>query len=198
MTEKVVEFFWDVVSPYTYLAATQMAKLKAQTGAEVRWRPFLLGGVFKATRNQPPANLPAKAKYMPRDLQTWAAYYDVPFAFPSSFPANTLLAMRGATLIEDADKLEAYALGLFAAHWERGEDISQPGLVAEIASAAGLDGEALVARAGEQEAKDRLRRNTEEAVERGAFGAPTFFVGEQLFWGNDRLPLIYHVLGANR
>lgn len=189
-----LEFFWDAVSPYTYLAATQMAKLREDTGATILWRPFFLGGVFKLSGNKPPMQLPAKSKYLPQDLQAWAAYYQVPLTFPASFPTNTLLAMRIACLIEDIREQEAFALALFNVHWGHGEDISDEAVACRMANEAGLDGPALVAGAQAVEAKERLKQNTEEAVSRGAFGAPTFFIGKEMFWGNDRLPLIKHRL----
>lgn len=189
-----LEFFWDAVSPYTYLAATQMAKLHEDTGATIVWRPFFLGGVFKSSGNQPPIQLPAKARYLPQDLKAWAEYYEVPFTFPANFPANTLLVMRMACLLEDMHQQEAFALALFNAHWGRGENIADEEVVRGLANEVGLDGSALMMSAQTSEAKERLKQNTEEAVERGAFGAPTFFIGKEMFWGNDRLSLIKHRL----
>lgn len=191
-----LEFFWDAVSPYTYLAATQMAHLREETGARIIWRPFFLGGVFKASGNQPPLQLPAKARYLPRDLQAWADFYQVPFTFPANFPTNTLLAMRMACLIDDPQQQEAFALALFETYWGRGEDIASEVKLGSLADQVGLDGAVLLAGAQTEEAKERLKRNTQEAVERGAFGAPTFFIGQEMFWGNDRLPLIRHRLLA--
>ncbi len=183
-----VEFFYDINSPYSYLAATQIAALSERTGHDVQWRPFLLGGVFRATGNQPPAALPARGAWMLKDLYRWAAMYDVPFSFPSKFPMNSLLAMRALTSIDPAT-LPDRSLAMFRAYWVDDKDLESPEVVASL-----LGSEA-VAAAANQEAKDRLRASSDEAVARGAFGAPTFFVGDEMWFGNDRIPQLEHALG---
>ncbi|HEU0196740.1 MAG TPA: 2-hydroxychromene-2-carboxylate isomerase [Nevskiaceae bacterium] len=191
MTDKHVEFFWDVASPYTYLAATQMDALAQRTGAVVQWRPFLLGGVFKATGNQMPAALPAKARYMAVDLQRWAQSYGVGFHFPKIFPMRSVLAQRVVCAAQAAaDTPSRLPLALMHAYWVEGCDLAQPDEIARVCEAAALDADALLAAAGQPQAKSQLQVNTAEAVQRGAFGAPTFFVGTRMFWGNDRLPLL--------
>lgn len=188
-----IEFFFDVGSPYSYLAATQIAGLEQRTGTQVRWRPFLIGAVFKATSNHMPAAVQAKARWMLGDLKTWAAQYGVPFAFSSRFPLNTLLPQRilsAAVLMHGERGIADLALALFEAYWVHDLDISEAQVAAEVAEGDGFDGAALLKAAGEQPAKDALRALTDESVARGAFGAPAFFVGEQLFWGNDRLDFV--------
>lgn len=194
----VIEFFFDVGSPYSYLAATQIDRVGEGAGAEVRWRPFLLGGVFKDSGNDMPARVAAKARWMLRDLSLWADAYDVPFRFPSRFPLNTLHAQRAlaAATHRWPDALRPFALALFRAYWCEDRDISQPDEIGTAARAAGLDAEVVLASTREQEVKDLLRRWTGEAVERGAFGAPTFFVGDEMYWGNDRLELMARNLRA--
>jgi 2-hydroxychromene-2-carboxylate isomerase len=194
MEQRNIEFFWDAASPYTYLAATQIEALAARAGAAVTWRPFLLGKVFEATGNRMPAAIPAKGKHLFCDVQRWARHYGVPVAFPKIFPVNSVLALRAGIAAGAQGKSAAFALAVMRAYWAGGADISQPASVSAAASAAGLDGAALLAQAQEQPVKDQLRANTEEAVRRGAFGAPTFFVGEQMFWGNDRLVLLEEFL----
>ncbi len=196
--ERELEFFFDVGSPYSYLAATQLDDLRRRTGAAIRWRPFLLGGVFKATGNEMPARVPAKARWMLGDLHRWAAHYGVPFKMSTRFPINSLLPQRvlvAATLADEA-AVEPLAMALYSAYWVEDRDVSDPVVIGEVAAGADLDGAALLQAAGAQPTKDALRAATEEAVERGAFGAPTLFVGQEMFWGNDRLHLVEELLGG--
>lgn len=186
---KTIEFFWDPASPYTYLAATQIDALAQRCNARIEWKPFLIGKTFEATGNKPPVTVPAKGKYMGRDLRLWAKYYGVPFWFPRVFPVNSIAALRVACALPP-EQAGRWALAVMTAYWTKDVDISQPDTLKTIAAGLELDGEALLAAAQTAEVKDRLRANTEEAVQRGAFGAPTFFVGEQMFWGNDRLVLL--------
>jgi 2-hydroxychromene-2-carboxylate isomerase len=187
-----IELFFDVASAYSYLASTQMDALAARTGAAVRWRPFLLGAVFKATENEMPARIPAKARYMVEDLKRWAAHYRIEMALPSRFPLVTLRPQRALAHVEITSpaSVRDLAIGLFRAYWVEDRDVSSDEVVASVAWAAGLDGGAVVAGIDRQETKDRLRATTDEAVARGAFGAPALFVGDALFWGNDRLGLL--------
>lgn len=196
MEPRNIEFFWDAASPYTYLAATQIEPVMARAGATLVWRPFLLGKVFEATGNRMPAAVPAKAKHLFCDVQRWAQHYGVPVAFPKVFPVNSVLALRAGIAASAQGRGAEFAGAVMKAYWADGVDISQPEAVGAIAAMVGLDGPALLLQAQEQPVKDQLRTNTEEAVRRGAFGAPTFFVGEQMFWGNDRLVLLEEFLGG--
>lgn len=182
---KKVEFFFDVVSPYSYVAAVQVSRSPLLKDAE--WRPFLLGGVFKATGNHPPISLPAKGQYMAQDLERLFAYYDMPYQFPSAFPASSLTAMR-ALCAADAAQVQTLALRLFAAYWGENRNISENEVLLDIL---GAD---LLARATEDGVKERLKANTEEAVQRGAFGAPTIFIDKQMYFGEDRVFLVEHAL----
>ncbi|HEX4870692.1 MAG TPA: 2-hydroxychromene-2-carboxylate isomerase [Nevskiaceae bacterium] len=190
-----VEFFWDPASPYTYLAATQIEALAARHGARVQWKPFLIGKAFEATGNKMPATVPAKAQYMFKDLQLWSRHYQVPFRFPKQFPINGITAMRMACALPEA-AVGAFALAVMRAYWAEGADITQNEVLQALAGGLGHDGPALLARTQEPEVKERLKTNTEEAIRRGAFGAPSLFVGERLFWGNDRLGLLEEVLAG--
>lgn len=185
-----IEFFFDVASPYTYLAASRIDDLASNAGLSVVWKPFLLGGVFKATGNTLPAAVAPKAAYMLEDLRRLASLYDVGFSFPASnFPLNSILPQRALTALylQDQDSMKTLAKELFRRYWSEDADLSEPDVLAQIASDVGLDGEALVAKAARQEVKDALRELTDEAVARGAFGAPTFFYDDELYFGNDRL-----------
>ena len=193
MSERTIELFYDVGSPYTYLAVTQVEAMEARTGATVRLRPFLLGGVFKSTGNSPPAQVAAKARWMREDLERWAAHYGVPYRLSSRFPLNTLATQRAlaaADLEGGQAALRALTMPLFRAYWVDDRDVSSPEVIAEVATAAGLDVAGLLARASQDDAKQHLRVTTEEAIARGAFGSPSFFVGDALFFGNDRIPLL--------
>ncbi|WP_028080463.1 2-hydroxychromene-2-carboxylate isomerase [Solimonas soli] len=188
-----IEFYFDAVSPYTYLAATQIDALAARHGAAVVWIPILLGKILEASGNRPPISVPAKARYMHQDLQQWAECYGVPLRFPTHFPVSTLSAQRIACALPDAD-VGRWARATLHAYWAEDADLSQPQTLRAIAAGLGCDGEALLARAQEPAVKERLKHNTDEALRRGMFGAPTFFVGETMFWGNDRLPLLERAL----
>jgi 2-hydroxychromene-2-carboxylate isomerase len=191
-----IEFFWDAASPYTYLASTQIEAVAARAGASLVWKPFLLGKVFEATGNKMPAAIPAKGKHLFLDVRRWAEHYGVPVGFPKVFPVNSVLALRAGIAAGRHGQGAAFAKAVMKAYWVDGTDIGQAGVIGAVAAALGLDGAALVAQAQEQPVKDELRANTEEAVKRGAFGAPTFFVGEQMFWGNDRLVLLEQFLSG--
>ena len=178
-----LEFYYDLASPYTYLAATRVEQLGAQAGVAVVWRPFLLGAVFKATGNAPPALVRARGMYMLRDLGRWAVRMDEPFRFPSAFPINSLLAMRCLTAASDAER-PALSLRLMRAYWADDQDLSDRGVLQ------GLVGAERIAAAETPDNKLKLRACTDEAVRRGAFGSPTFFVGSEMFFGNDRMDFV--------
>lgn len=191
-----IEFYYDFASPYSFLAATKIEEVAGRCQAETVWKPFGLGFVFKETGNHMPASVQAKASYMFKDLARWAEFYNEPFKMPSIFPINTIMALRATLAVDDPAKVKELSLAIFRAYWAEGKDISKPEVVAQIADGAGLDGQALTAATGDQKIKDRLRDNTADAIKRGAFGAPTIFVGDEMFWGNDRLEMLeYHLKG---
>lgn len=187
-----LEFFYDFVSPYSYLASTRVEAVAARAGAALRWRPFLLGGVLKATDNKAPADTPAKYAYLKVDVARWARRLGVPLDYPRVHPFSTVLAMRCALAAERAGKLVPFTHAAFRAAWAEQRDLTSPEALAAVASSVGLDGAALVASA--PDFKAALVANTEEAVRRGSFGAPTFLVGDQLFIGNDRLDFVEEAL----
>ncbi len=196
---QTVEIFYDIASSYSYLASTQMDALAARTGAEIRWRPFLLGGVFKSTGNDMPARVPSKARWMLSDLDRWAKKYGIPMRMPSRFPIMTVTTQRSlvaADRLFGGDAQKKLALALFTAYWGDDRDVADKAVIAAIAASVGLDGTAIVSGIDAQETKDTLRTNTEEAVSRGAFGAPAMFFDGELFWGNDRLDLLEDAIRA--
>jgi 2-hydroxychromene-2-carboxylate isomerase len=187
---KTIEFFLDVGSPTTYLAWTQMPAVVKRSGATLVNRPFLLGGVFKATGNASPITVPAKGAFVLRDIQRYAKQYGVPFRLNAHFPMNTLMAMRCAAGCTDAAQLHRYLDLVFVAMWEQGQNIADEAVLRAVLTAGGLDADVVLARSQLPEVKQALIQNTEEAVKRGAFGAPTFFVGDELFFGQDRLAMV--------
>ncbi|HIF81864.1 MAG TPA: 2-hydroxychromene-2-carboxylate isomerase [Gammaproteobacteria bacterium] len=192
---KTVEFFYDFGSPTVYLAATQLPAIASTTGATIDWRPMLLGGVFKSTGNQSPVVVPAKAAHMKDDLERFAKRYGVPFRFNPHFPINTLALMRGAVAYQDdAIVSSTYREAIFTAIWVGAQNLNKSDVIQQVLRDAGLDPAALMIRIGQQTVKDQLIANTKEAVNRGAFGAPTFFVGDQMFFGQDRLDFVAEVL----
>ncbi|MET0312392.1 MAG: 2-hydroxychromene-2-carboxylate isomerase [Burkholderiaceae bacterium] len=185
---KSCEFFFDVGSPAAYIAYTQLHTL----AGEVKLRPMLLGGVFHATGNHSPTTVPAKGSYMMDDLSRFAKRYGVQFNNNPHFPINTLMLMRGATGLQmrDEAKLVPYLDAVFRAIWVDGQDMNDPQVVGKVLHGAGFDPTALLALTQEAAVKDELKRVTQEAIDRGAFGAPTFFAGGQMFWGQDRLDFV--------
>ncbi len=189
-----VEFFYDFASPYTYLASTQIEEICKHHGAKLQWRPFLLGAVFKATGNTPPARIVSKAQYLLEDLRDWAGYFEVPFKFSSTFPPNSLKAMRAALVAEREGKIVPFSQACFKAYWVDDQNISEVEILAAIGEKIGIAREPFLVGIEEPKIKDKLRANTDEAVQRGAFGAPTFFMGDKMFWGQDRLVLLEEAL----
>ena len=193
---KAVEFYFDVGSPASYLAWTQLPKIVQQARSEVEYRPFLLGGVFQATGNRSPMEVPAKGQYMQDDLQRYAQRYDVPFRHNPHFPIKTLMLMRGALGLQmrEPDRMVPYVDAVFRAIWVDAKNMNDPAVVGAVLQQAGFVPEKLLALTAEPAVKDQLKVVTQEAVARGVFGAPTFFVGDQMFWGQDRLEFVKEAL----
>jgi 2-hydroxychromene-2-carboxylate isomerase len=190
-----IEFFFDCSSPWTYLAFHAVQELAAETGARLVWRPILVGGVFnsvnKSVYEQRANPVPAKARYYVKDLQDWARAYGLAIGQPPVFPVNSVRAMRGALVALEHGCISVYARAVFEAYWRDLEDISQDEVLARVADRAGLDRAAFFSAIETPAIKARLRANTDELIRRGGFGSPTFFVnGADMFFGNDRLPLV--------
>ena len=197
--QRVLEFFFDYGSPFSYLVDTQLADVARRTGAALAYRPMLLGAVLKATGNRSPMEVPAKGAYMGVELQRWAKRYGVPFqANPFSFRSNTLRLMRGAVASQRLGIFAPYHRSVFDAVWRMPLDLGEEEVFRGLLRRAAIDPEWLFHAMEEKETKDQLRRNSDEALERGVFGAPTFFVGEEMFWGNDRLGWVEEALRGER
>ena len=197
--ERQVDFYFDVVSPYSYLAFGRVERICREAGAELVLRPMLLGAVHNAVGITAPIEVRSKVSYQLRDIQRWAEYYGLPMRFPEPFPFRTLKTMRAAMTGED---LEPFVREAFALYWEEGgapkglEEADEDGPVREVARRIGRDPEEVLEKAASGEAKEALKGATAEALERGVFGAPAFFVGDEMFWGNDRLHFVEAALNG--
>lgn len=193
---KTLEFFFDLGSPATYLAYTQLPALCASTGTQLIYKPMLLGGVFKATGNASPITVPAKGRYMFDDLARYARRYNVPLTFNPHFPINTMLLMRAVTGIQlrQPQRFDDFVDCLFRALWVDGRHLGDPTVVAAVLTEHGFSPEEVLTLANDEAVKTALKDNTVQAVQRGVFGAPSLFVGNQLFFGQDRLDFVREAL----
>lgn len=189
MSRPVVEFWYEFASTYSWLSVMRIEPLAEVAGVQVEWKPFLLGPVFMALGwNDSPFNIyPPKGRYMWRDLERLAARYGQPFRKPSGFPRDSLLAARVALVGVAEGWVAPFSRAVMSANFAEDRDIGQAEVIAAILSRQGLDADAVIGRALSDDNKQALRRQTEQATELGLFGAPSFRVGEELFWGNDRL-----------
>ena len=197
--QKSVDFLFDFGSPAAYLAWTQLGKLAADTGATVVPQPILLGGVFQATGNRAPITVPLKGSYLFKDLNRYARRYGVALVMNPHFPINTITLMRIDVGMLEAGhaQLQVYRDAVFHAIWVAQRNMNDADTLAQVLEEAGLDAPALLAMAADPQVKESLKVRTQQAVERGAFGAPTFFVGEEMFWGQDRLDFVRAALTSN-
>jgi 2-hydroxychromene-2-carboxylate isomerase len=197
--KKTVEFYFDVGSPAAYLAWQRLPRICEQAGAALAYKPMLLGGVFQASGNQSPMNIPAKGRYVMTDLERFAQRYQVAFKHNPHFPINTLMLMRGATGIQmrDEARLKPYVDAVYRAIWVDGKNMNDAGVVAGVLQEAGFEPAAVLAMANDPQVKEKLKAQTQEAVARGVFGAPTFFVEGRMYWGQDRLDFVKEELEAN-
>jgi 2-hydroxychromene-2-carboxylate isomerase len=193
---KAVEFYFDVGSPAAYLAWTQLPRIVQATGSEIEYRPMLLGGVFQATGNRSPMEVPAKGQYMQDDLQRFARRYGVPFRHNPHFPLNTLMLMRMVLGLQlrEPQRMVSFVDVVYRAMWVDGRNMNDPATVSEVLQQAGFAPEQMLALANDPAIKDDLKAATQEAVARGVFGAPAFFVGGEMFWGQDRLDFVKEAL----
>jgi 2-hydroxychromene-2-carboxylate isomerase len=184
-----MDFFYEFASTYSYIAAMRIAPLAQAASVTVRWRPFLLGPIFKAQGwDTSPFNLfPAKGRYMLRDCEREAAANGLTFRLPDPFPQHTLLAARVAVAGLEEGWGEEFSRNVYRAQFAEGRQVGDRDVIGEIVDALGRNGAAALVRAGSDDIKGKLRRNTAEAQQQGIFGAPSFIAGGELFWGNDRL-----------
>jgi 2-hydroxychromene-2-carboxylate isomerase len=194
-----IDYYFEFSSPYSYLAANQLDWVFQQTGAEINIKPMVLGAVFKEQGNAMPASVPAKGKYMFTDLKRWAARYQMPFRWPSVFPVNSILGHRAVLVAQrelDRQQAKQVMLTIYHSYWVEGIDIGDADeLFAEL-DGAGFDAAKIIQGTQDPDIKQQLKDLTAEAIDRGVFGAPTFFVEDQMFWGNDRLDFLVEAYKA--
>jgi len=185
-----MDFYFDFSSSYSYLALPKLEKLQNEQGVDIKWMPVALGAIFKANKHPgPPAAGSPKLKYISRDIERIADMNGQSYFWPDPFPFNSITAARIYWYLEKDDPVQAiaWAKKVFNASFGEGRNCSDPEELSSLASHAGLDGSTLLLAAGEDSVKDKLKAVTGEAMGRGVFGAPTFFVGNEMFWGADRL-----------
>ena len=192
MSQPAPEFMFDFGSPNAFLSHEAIPAIEQRTGAKFEYVPILLGGIFKATNNKSPAETLAGVKNKPEfqtlETERFVARFHVkPYTWNPFFPVNTLLTMRGAVAAQMDGVFDRYVDAVFKAMWAEPKKMDDPEVAAAALQQAGLDGGRLMARTQESEVKERLLNNTEASVARGTFGSPTFFIGEEIFFGKDRL-----------
>ena len=201
----MIEFFFDISSPWTYLAFHNIQPLAKELKVPIQWKPILVGGIFNsvnpsvyAMRENP---VPAKWAYMKKDLQDWAREAGLKIVMPPKvFPVNSVKAMRACiwldqqTPVGQTSPMLSFARAAFEAYWAREADISQDDVLADLCEQCGIEVKAFFAAIGQQAVKDQLKANTEEVIRRGGFGSPTMFLEDDMYFGNDRLPLLRSAL----
>jgi 2-hydroxychromene-2-carboxylate isomerase len=192
-----VEIFFDFLSPPSYLAWTQIPGILERTGATAKWRPMFTLGLHELTGNRSPISVPNKGKWIMGDLQRFARRYGVDFNLNPNGFFNILPADRAAAVAERDGVVEQLASTMYPAMWVEGRDLSDPAVLKDIIASAGLDADYYLEAIETDEIKDKLKNNTQEAADRGAFGAPTFFVGDEMFFGQDRLDFVEEELKAS-
>jgi 2-hydroxychromene-2-carboxylate isomerase len=191
----MIEFFFDCSSPWTWLAFHNIQPMARELGVGIRWRPVLVGGIFNAVNPSVyefrERGVPAKQAYLRKDLQDWARQAGLTILFPpSTFPVNSVKAMRGCILVEPEGKLEAFAQAAFEAYWTHDRDISKDEVLADLCERVGVEPARFFEGIATPAIKAELKANTDEVIARGGFGSPTIFVGDDMYFGNDRLALV--------
>ncbi|CAM4237399.1 hypothetical protein F901_02430 [Acinetobacter dispersus] len=190
--QKTIDFYFDFGSPASYLAFTQLCKIEQELDCKIHYKPVLLGGIFKATHNSSPMTVPAKGMYVMRDLNRYAALYEVPLIFNPYFPINTLVLMRialGLQLYQPNDFLR-FVTSVFEAIWVSSLNMGDEQVLTERIAGLGLDVSSTLSLKDNSQVKDQLKEDTSFAVQRGLFGLPTMFVNDEMFWGQDRLNFV--------
>ena len=193
---KSVEFYFDLGSPYSYLAYYRLLQIAEQQEIQIVYKPILLGGVFKATGNRSPIEIPVKGVYSILDMQRWAEYYQIPMQMNPHFPMNTLTLMRILTGVQllHLEKFEQVLKLLFDAMFGTPQNLNEPTVLAEVLEPSGFSVEDIMSMVQSEVVKQKLITETEQAIQRGLFGAPTFFVGDEMYWGQDRLHFVEQAL----
>ena len=193
---KSVEFYFDLGSPYSYLAYYRLLQIAEQQEIQIVYKPILLGGVFKATGNRSPIEIPVKGVYSILDMQRWAEYYQIPMQMNPHFPMNTLTLMRILTGVQllHLEKFEQVLKLLFDAMFGTPQNLNEPTVLAEVLEPSGFSVDDIMSMVQSEVVKQKLITETEQAIQRGIFGAPTFFMGDEMYWGQDRLHFVEQAL----
>ena len=186
---KNVTFCFDFGSPYSYLAYNNLNSIR-EAGGEVAIMPVLLGGIFKATGNQPPATVQKKGEYMFKDINRWSKKLGIPFKMNPYFPILTVPHMRGAVLAQRENILEKYMQVMFEAIWVKAMNLNDQEILTNIAEKSGIDPNQFAEEISSDEIKNKLRENTEFAISKGAFGVPTYYLDDEMFWGIDSVKFL--------
>lgn len=192
---KRLEFLFDLMSPYSYLASTQLEALGRRTQASITWVPVYLPGIMRAVGNKGPTEFPQKAMYTLKDLNDWAKHYGLPeIGLPDKFPFQAALGQRLCLVANEQGRCAAFVNAMFPKIWLQRRDVNDPVVIEEALREAGLDPAPARERAQSEDVRALLKANTEQAVERGAYGVPTYFIGDEMFVGNDRLLFVEKAL----
>ena len=193
---KSIDFYFDFGSPTSYLAWTQLPKIAAAAGAQLIYHPVLLGGIFQATGNQSPVMIPLKAVWMFKDLTRFSERYGVIYRQNPFFPINTMQLMRAATGIQlrKPELFDHYLATIYQAMWADEQNLGDPAVLANLFAKAGFDPQEIFALTQDQEIKDKLRADTDAAIQRGIFGLPVMFVDDEMYFGQDRLDFVEEAL----
>ena len=196
---KKIDFYFDFGSPYSHIAYHQLQKIAQKYQAEIVYHPIILGGVFKATQNNSPAMIPAKAKYLFKDVVDWAKYLDIKFKFNPYFPVNTFMPMRAAIGYQllHPELFDQYVEIMFKAMFEAPVNLNDEQVVKQTLEEGGLSFETYQQLIADEQIKQLAKDKTQQAVERGLFGVPAFFVDNEMFWGQDRLHFVEQRLQSN-
>lgn len=194
-----IDFYFDFSSSYSYVALPRLARLAEEHEIHINWKPIVLGVIFKAMNHAPPAADTTKGRYVWRDVERSAEFAGLPFKWPNPFPFNSMSAARIFWYLadDDMDRAVEWARAVYHASFGEGRDCSSPDVLAAVGADLGLNGQELVEATGNESVKQKLKQVTGEAMERGVFGAPTFFVGDEMFWGGDRLEQLERHISSN-
>jgi 2-hydroxychromene-2-carboxylate isomerase len=193
---KRIDFYFDFVSPTAYVAWKRLPGVLERTGATLNAIPMFLGGVMNETGNRPPFTVPAKGRYFSVDLARFIHRYQIPFTMNAAFPLNTLPLLRAVSTLHGTPEFQVFCDAIFDKTWKEGANVGDPEIALAALNAAGLNGQALFAAASSDAAKEAVKSQTAEAVARGVFGAPTFFVGDEMYFGQDRLDWVEEAVAA--
>jgi len=194
---KKLYFYFDVVSPYAYLASTRITEIAEKYGCELQSEPVLLAGILQTHGQKGPAEIPSKRSHLIKDILRCAAEMDVPLVGPPTHPFNPLLALRSVLAVTENTERNKLAAALLMAVWGLGKDVADPKVILDVIQGLGMNGAEILERAQSDNVKMALRKNTEQAIAKGVFGVPTFVIDEELFWGNDRLDFLSDYLSGS-